>query len=125
MAFSELFVCDACGHDEVLVHAEEWAPGAAGEILPYPGHGPVGGLVNRLWCPGCRAVQPFAFVTLSPPGEHAVIAYAEAQRRGCDGTETGPCPICRTPLTWDLDTQLCPACGSGKMRFTGEWEDAV
>lgn len=126
MAFSQLYVCDGCGHDEVLVHAEEWTPGSApGAILPYPGHGPVGGLANRLWCLQCRAVRPHPFVRLDPPGEHPVIAYAEAQRQGCDGNETGPCPVCRAPLTWALDGQPCSACSGGTMRFTGEWEDAV
>lgn len=125
MAFSKLFVCDDCGHDEALVHAQEWTPGEGGEFVPYPGHGPVGGLLNRLWCPVCRVVQPFPFVTLNPPAEHAVVAYAEAQRRGCDGTETGPCPSCNAPLTWLLDGVSCPACPTGTLRFTGEWEDAV
>lgn len=125
MAFSELYVCDACAHDEVLVHAEEWTPGAGGEILSYPGSGPIGGLMNRVWCPRCRAVRPFPFVTLHPPGDHAVIAYAEAQRLGCDGRETGPCPVCAASLTWELNGQLCPACPTGTLRFTGEWEDAV
>lgn len=128
MAFSKLFVCDAaagCGHDEVLVHAEEWAPGPAGETLSYPGEGPVGGLANRLWCPSCRAVRPYRFLTLDPPGDHAVVAYAEAQRLGLDGTETGPCPECGAALTWDLDGVPCPQCGRGTLRFTGEWEDAV
>jgi hypothetical protein len=125
VAFTELFVCDTCAHDEVLVHAEEWTPGPGGEPLPYPGHGPVGGLANRLWCPSCRRVRAFPFVRLNPPGDHAVIAYAEAQRLGCDGTETGPCPACAAPLTWDLDGAPCPACPRGTLRFTGEWEDAV
>ena len=125
MSFSELFVCDACDHDEVLVHAEEWAPGPGGQIGPYPGYGPIGGLVNRLWCPGCRAVRPFVFVRLEPPGDHAVIAYAEAQRLNRTGRETGPCPDCGVDLTWALDGVPCPACPAGTMRFTGEWEDAV
>jgi hypothetical protein len=125
MAFSELYVCDVCDADRVLVHAEEWAPGAGGAFLPYPGHGPVGGLLNRLWCPGCRAVRPYPFVTLDPPGDHAVIAYAEAQRLGRDGTETGPCRDCGMALTWKLDGEPCPACDRGTLRFTGEWEDAV
>jgi hypothetical protein len=127
MAFSELYVCDAgCGFDAVLVHAEEWAPGErGGDTAPYPGAGPVGGLLNRLWCPACRAVRPHVFVTLDPPGEHAVVAYAEAQRLGCDGRESGPCPECDTELTWDADGAPCPSCGQGALRFTGEWEDAV
>ncbi len=125
MAVSELYVCDGCGGDVVLVHAEEWTPGAAGEILPYPGHGPVGGLANRLWCPECCAVRAHAFVRLDPPADHAVVAYAEAQRLGCDGTESGPCPVCAAPLTWELDGCACPACAGGTLRFTGEWEDAV
>lgn len=125
MAFSELFVCDRCSRDVVLVHADEFAPGVEGAILPYPGHGPIGGLVNRVWCPGCRAVVPYPFVRLDPPGDHAVIAYAEAQRLGCDGTETGPCPVCHAPLTWALEGQSCPSCPDGTLRFTGEWEDAV
>lgn len=125
MAFSELYVCDRCQSDVVLVHAEEWAPGPGGEITSYPGHGPIGGLANRLWCPSCRAVRPYAFVTLNPPGDHAVIAYAEAQRLGRDGTETGPCPVCGAALTWELDGQPCAVCNEGTYRFTGEWEDAV
>ena len=93
MAFSKLYVCDECQNDVVLVHADEWTPGDGnGEMLPYPGNGPVGGLLNRLWCVSCQAVRPFAFVTLSPPAAHAVVAYAEAQRLKCDGSETGPCP---------------------------------
>lgn len=122
MAVSELFVCDQCDSDVVLVHAEEWQPGPRGEILPYPGYGLVGGLVNRLWCPQCRKVQPFAFVHLVPPGDHPVIAYAEAQRQGNNGTETGPCPTCHTPLTWQLDGESCPHCPDGTLHFTGEWE---
>ncbi len=107
------------------MHADEWTPGAGGEILPYPGHGPIGGLANHLWCTACRAVRVYPFVTLNPLGDHAVIAYAEAQRLGCDGNETGPCPVCQTPLTWNLDNQVCPSCLQGTLHFTGEWEDAV
>jgi len=70
-------------------------------------------------------VRPFAFVTLEPPGEHAVIAYAEAQRLGKTGEESGPCPVCGTVLTWGLDGEPCPAGCGGVLRFTGEWEDAV
>jgi len=125
VAFSELFVCDGCERDVVLVHADEWTPGPDGAPLPYPGRGPVGGLLNRLWCPACKAVRPHVFVQLDPPADHAVVAYAEAQRLGCDGTETGPCPVCQTPLTWALDSEQCPACPGGVLRFTGEWEDAV
>lgn len=126
MAFSQLYVCDACEQDIVLVHADEWTPGGQkGEMLPYTGQGLVGGLVNRLWCPACQAVRPYAFVTLSPPATHAVVAYAEAQRLKCDGNETGPCPDCQTPLTWAVDGAPCPSCKSGFFRFTGEWEDAV
>ena len=126
MAFSELYVCDRCGADAVLVHAEEWTPGPdPNEPLPYRGGGPVGGLLNRLWCPGCRAVRIYPFLTLNPPGDHAVVAYAEAQRIGCDGSETGPCPVCQTPLIWEAAGQPCPKCAEGTLRFTGEWEDAV
>lgn len=125
VAFSKLFVCDVCGRDEVLVHAEEWTPGPSGEPVPYAGHGKVGGLANRLWCPACRAVRPFAFLTLVPLGDHAVIAYAEAQRLGKTGDETGPCPVCAAAMTWDVDGEPCPHCRSGVLRFTGEWEDAV
>jgi hypothetical protein len=126
MAFSQLYVCDRCESDVVLVHAEEWQPGGQdGEPLPYPGQGPIGGLLNRLWCPQCRAVRPYVFVRLNPPGDHAVIAYAEAQRLGCTGNETGPCPACGTPLTWEVDGQSCTSCAEGTYRFTGEWEDAV
>ena len=126
MAFSQLFVCDTCEQDVVLVHADEWTPGKQkGEMLPYAGYGLVGGLLNRLWCPKCQAVKPFAFVTLSPPAAHAVVAYAEAQRLKCDGSETGPCPDCETVLTWEVDGQPCPMCKNGVFRFTGEWEDAV
>lgn len=127
MAFSQLFVCDGCSLDVVLVHAEEWQPGkgGSGDPVPYPGHGPIGGLLNRLWCPGCRAVRPFVFVRLDPPGDHAVIAYAEAQRLGCTGNETGPCSLCETMLTWEADGERCPSCDGGTLRFTGEWEDAV
>jgi len=125
MAVSELYVCDRCDGDVVLVHAQEWQPGENGAVLPYPGYGPVGGLANRLWCPTCRAVRPYAFVTLNPPGDHAVIAYAEAQRLGRDGRETGPCPCCGGPLTWEADGVPCPFCDGGTLHFTGEWEDAV
>lgn len=125
MAFSELFVCDACGHDAVLVHAGEWAPGSGGAIVPYSGRGKIGGLANHLWCHGCRSVRPHVFVRLEPPADHAVVAYAEAQAKGCDGRETGPCPECGAPLTWALDGQACPACANGVLRFTGEWEDAA
>ena len=125
MAFSKLFVCDRCGHDEVLIHAEEWMPGPSGEPLSYPGHGKIGGLANRLWCPTCRAVQPFPFLTLVPPGDHAVIAYAEAQRLAMTGHEVGPCPVCSAAMGWNLEGEHCPRCESGVLRFTGEWEDAV
>ena len=125
MAFSQLYVCDQCDQDYVLIHAQEWMPGTGGEMLLYPGHGKIGGLANYLWCPACKAVRGFPFVTLVPPGDHAVIAYAEAQRLGCDGTEAGPCPVCATPLTWQLAGESCPACVEGVLRFTGEWEDAV
>ncbi|MBC8103566.1 MAG: hypothetical protein H7Z41_13390 [Cytophagales bacterium] len=125
MAVSELWVCDACGDDAVLVHAQEWTPGPHAEVLPYEGTGPVGGLVNRVWCPDCRRVQPHVFVRLNPPGAHAVIAYAEAQRIGCTGTETGPCPRCGTQLIWNLEALPCAKCPQGTYHFTGEWEDAV
>ena len=125
MAFSQLYVCDRCDADRVLVHAEEWTPGPGGEPLAYRGTGKVGGLLNRLWCPACRAVRPHAFVVLVPPADHAVVAYAEAQRLGCDGNEVGPCPTCGTPLTWNLAGEPCPDCPGGTFRFTGEWEDAV
>lgn len=107
------------------MHADEWAPGPQGEILPYPGYGLIGGLANRLWCPSCRAVRAYPFVTLNPPGNHAVVAYAEAQRLQCDGTEAGPCPVCSTLLTWNAEEEPCPFCPDGILRFTGEWEDAV
>jgi hypothetical protein len=54
-----------------------------------------------------------------------VIAYAEAQRLGCVGTETGPCPACGAMLVWNLEGLPCSRCRRGKYRFTGEWEDAV
>jgi hypothetical protein len=125
MAVSELWVCDDCSDDVVLVHAQEWTPGPDGQIALYEGAGLIGGLVNRVWCPACRAVQPHVFVRLNPPGTHAVIAYAEAQRLGCDGTETGPCPACGTTLVWNLERLPCAKCSEGRYRFTGEWEDAV
>ena len=127
MAVSELWVCDSadCSNDVVLVHAQEWTPDPNGRILPYEGTGLIGGLVNRVWCPECKTVMPHVFVRLNPPGTHAVIAYAEAQRIGCDGTETGPCPTCATPLVWNLDGLPCAKCLRGRYRFTGEWEDAV
>ena len=125
MAFSELYVCDLCSNDIVLVHADLWTPGPDGTPLPYAERNMVGGLLNRLWCGQCRAVRRFPFVTLDPPGDHPVIAYAEAQRLNCTGSETGPCPVCSTPLTWAVDGVPCAACSGGVYRFTGEWEDAV
>ncbi len=125
MAVSELWVCDNCSADVVLIHAQEWTPGPDSAILPYLGTGLVGGLANRVWCPSCRQVQPYVFVRLNPPGTHAVIAYAEAQRVGCDGTETGPCPVCGETLVWNLEGLPCGHCDSGAYHFTGEWEDAV
>jgi hypothetical protein len=125
VAFSELYVCDRCSSDAVLVHAEEWAPSRSGEPIPYPGYGPVGGLANRLWCPSCHAVRVYAFLTLRPAGDHPVVAYAEAQRLGLKGDETGPCPACAAPLTWAMEGLVCAACNEGAYRFTGEWEDAV
>ena len=130
MAFSKLYVCDQCHHDVVLVHAEEWAAnengeGKAGEdgfARPYPGFGLIGGLQNWLWCLTCRAVRPHVFVRLSPPATHAVVAYAEAQRLGRTGYETGPCPVCSSALTWEVDGETCPACATGHLQFTGEWE---
>jgi hypothetical protein len=122
MAYSELYVCDTCDYDATLVHAEEWQAGRNGEISPYPGYGAFGGLVNRLWCPECQTVRPYVFLRLSPPADHAVVAYAEAQRLGCDGRETGPCPACRTELTWQADTVPCPSCKTGTLRYTGGWE---
>lgn len=109
----------------VLVHAEEWQPGPAGEIVPYPGYGQVGGLANTLWCGKCTAARRYAFVRLNPPGDHPVVAYAEAQRIGADGSETGPCPVCGEPLTWQLDGESCPACVAGVFQLTGEWEDGA
>jgi hypothetical protein len=125
MAVSELWVCDDCSDDVVLIHAQEWTPGSAGQMLPYEGTGQVGGLANRVWCPCCKTVQPHVIVRLNPPGNHAVIAYAEAQRMGCNGTETGPCPICSEMLVWNMEGLPCARCTEGKYRFTGEWEDAV
>lgn len=125
MAFSELFVCDSCDQDVVLIHAQEWQPGSRGEILPYPGYGLVGGLANRLWCATCREVRDYAFVRLDPPATHAVVAYAEAQRLGCTGAEVAPCPVCTQILTWQVDGETCPSCGNGTLHFIGEWEDAV
>ena len=125
MAVSELFGCDQCDFDAVLVHAMEWQPGPKGTMVAYPGYGPMGGLANRLWCRGCHAVRDYAFLTLNPPGDHAVVAYAEAQRLGCTGAETGPCSVCGATLTWEVEGQSCPGCPEGVLRFLGEWEDAV
>jgi hypothetical protein len=125
MAVSELWVCEDCSQDVVLVHAQEWTPGQDGQILPFEGSGLIGGLVNRVWCPSCKVVQPHVFVRLNPPGSHAVIAYAEAQRLGCNGTETGPCPACQTMMVWNMEGLPCAQCNQGRYRFTGEWEDAV
>ena len=122
MAYSELFACDTCDADITLVHADEWQPGPRGEILPYPGYGKVGGLVNRLWCPTCRSVRPLVVVRLAPPADHAVVAYAEAQRLGCDGRETGPCPVCAAPLMWNAENEKCPACATGVLKLVGAWE---
>ena len=124
MAFSELYVCDRCSGDVVLVHAEVWTSGPAGVPGIHLDGDPVGGLLNRLWCPSCRAVRTFPFVTLNPPGTHPVIAYAEAQRLHCTGAETGPCSVCGAALTWAVDGVPCAACDDGHYRFTGEWEDA-
>jgi hypothetical protein len=125
MAFSKLYVCDTCPADVTLVFAEEWTRGTGGRIETYAGWGKVGGLVNRLWCPACHAVQPHLLVQLNPPSDHAVVAYAEAQRLGLKGTETGPCPQCATELLTDIEAVPCPTCETGILRFTGEWEDAV
>ncbi|MDX1934124.1 MAG: hypothetical protein SFU56_16105 [Capsulimonadales bacterium] len=125
MAVSELFACDRCEFDAVLIHALEWQPIPGGGREPYPGYGLIGGLANRLWCRGCRAPRDFAFVVLDPPADHAVVAYAEAQRLGCTGTEVGPCPVCGTVLTWNAENEPCPKCENGVLRFLGEWEDAV
>lgn len=125
MAVSELYTCDQCDFDVVLIHAMEWAPGPFGRTIAYPGYGVIGGLANRLWCVRCHQVRDYAFVTLNPPGDHAVVAYAEAQRLGCTGAETGPCPECGTELTWQVEGESCPECKNGVLRFTGEWEDAV
>jgi hypothetical protein len=106
----------------VLSHAEEWQPGPGGAVVPYPGFGPVGGLANQVWCGTCRAVRLYVFVRLDPPGDHPVIAYAEAQRLGRTGDETGPCPACGDPLTWEMEGVVCPACEGGRFRETGAWE---
>lgn len=122
MAYSELYACDVCDFDATLIHAEEWQGGRDGEILPHPGYGPIGGLVNRLWCANCRAVRPYVFLRLDPPADHAVVAYAEAQRLGCDGRETGPCSVCNSALTWQAENAPCPSCQQGTLRFMGGWE---
>lgn len=125
MAVSELYGCDRCDFDVVLVHAMEWQPGPNGAITAYPGYGLVGGLSNRLWCRACHTARDFSFVTLNPPATHAVVAYAEAQRAGNTGAETGPCPVCDNEMTWQAEGEPCPQCPNGVLQFLGEWEDAV
>jgi hypothetical protein len=123
MAYSVLFVCDTCNGDIVLIHAQEWQADSRGQIQPYPGYGKIGGLVNQLWCPLCCMVRPHVIVRLDPPGDHPVIAYAEAQRLGATGAETGNCPECQTLLTWDAHNAPCPHCATGTLHHTGEWGD--
>lgn len=126
MAVSELYTCNRCQYDAVLVHAQEWQPGTTSQpARAYLGSGDVGGLWNLLWCPTCRAVHPHVFVRLEPPATHPVVAYAEAQRIKATGEETGPCPVCMAALTWHVEGEACPSCEAGHLHFTGEWEDAV
>lgn len=127
MAFSRLYVCHACDTGEALLtFAETWGADSD-ESAPsaYPGYGKVDGLFSRLWCGGCGTVRPLILLRLLPPPEHAVVAYAEAQRQGLTGYESGPCPICGKALSTSAENVPCPACGEGVLRLIGEWEDAA
>jgi hypothetical protein len=61
-------------------------------------------------------------VEISPPAEHAAVAFLYAQRQGLTGAETGPCPTCGEELLAELDDQPCPACAEGALRLVGEYE---
>ncbi|MBC8135839.1 MAG: hypothetical protein H8F28_08145 [Fibrella sp.] len=127
MAFSRLYACDACEMGEALLtFAETWgADSKESAPSPYPGYGNVQGLFNRLWCPSCRRVQPWILLRLQPPAAHAVVAYAEAQRLGLTGYETGICMECRGTLSISAEDEPCPICDAGKLRLIGEWEDGI
>ena len=122
MAYSLLFGCDTCPSEAVLIHALEWTKDAVGQNVVYSGSGKVYGLANALWCANCLTVRLFPFVTLNPPADHAVVAYAEAQKLGKQGDETGDCPDCANPLTWKMQNLPCGSCGGGHFRLLGEWE---
>ncbi len=125
MPFSRLFACDQCDSGEALLtFAEEWGVDSD-ESTPhsYPGYGKVQGLFSRLWCPTCKTVQPYILLSLNPPADHAVVAYAEAQRQRLTGYEAGLCPVCRDPLRISAEDERCPDCATGKLHLVGEWED--
>ncbi len=127
MAFSRLYACNACQTGEALLtFAETWGadtPESAPQ--PYPGWGSVRGLYSRLWCPACRIVRPHVLLSLVPPAGHAVVAYAEAQRQGLTGYETGPCPECNATLSVSAEDAQCPGCSGGTLHLIGEWEDGT
>ena len=126
MAFSRLYACDTCETGEALLtFAETWgADSPESAPQPYPGYGKVRGLFSRLWCPTCRATQPHVLLRLEPFAEHAVVAYAEAQRLGLTGYEGGVCLACGGALVADAENEPCPECVTGHLRLIGEWEDA-
>lgn len=126
MAFSRLYACDTCEAGEaMLTFAETWGADST-ESAPraYAGRGKIRGLFSRLWCPSCRSTEPLILVRLDPPADHAVVAYAEAQRHGLTGMETGECLECGTRLMPDAEDEPCALCAVGRLRFVGEWEDA-
>ena len=124
MAVSRYFGCDTCDTGEaVLTWAQEWGADSP-ESAPgdYPGYGKVAGLFSVLWCDTCQAPHPLILLRLSPPADHAVVAFAEAQRRGLTGSETGACSTCGNPLCGMAENKPCPSCHIGTLRFLGEWE---
>lgn len=127
MAFSRLYACNVCETGEALLtFAETWgADSGESAPLPYPGYGRVQGLFSRLWCPTCRTVHPYTLLRLQPPADHAVVAYAEAQRQGLTGYETGACTTCGGELMVSAENEPCPNCNSGTLSLIGEWEDAT
>jgi hypothetical protein len=131
LPYNYLYHCNDCGFDVEIVGAQEFYRDAAGE--PHDYHYPaadtyewpikrVSGLWNRIWCPACRTTRPHILVGLDEPAEHPVQAFLKAEADGLTGLEVGPCPICGTEMTHEVEGLPCPRCAAGKLQLLGEYE---
>jgi Zn finger protein HypA/HybF involved in hydrogenase expression len=131
MPYVYLYQCPACEFDVEIVAAKEFTLDSAGQRQDYAYPEPdtyewpirrVHGLWSHLWCPTCRTIRPHVLVELEESAEHPVQAFLKAEHEGLTGAETGPCPVCGTELTHEVEGLPCPRCPTGVMDLLGEYE---